>query len=167
MSHRSNNKIMALPTLGNAMTAADFAAYKTAAQTMLALQAKYGWNITIEPTDIRELSVPATRMDNFVTNAHEGRVDFEASLPPDFPKDDYDNDFLLWQQASEADETNAQLASGPHYTAMYAGSQSKAYSDKFYALAKSIGAFNSALATFAKEKLAPFYEKRGNRAPKP
>ncbi len=158
---------MALPTLGQAMSATDWADYKAAGQTRLAFQAKYGWNITIEQTDTRELSVPATRMDNFVVNAHQGREEFETSLPPDFPTADYDNDFLLWQQASEAEEMNAQLASGPHYTAMLAGSQSKAYSDKFYQLAKSIGAFNSALATFAKEKLAPFYENRGNRAPKP
>lgn len=149
------------------MSATDWAAYKAAGQTRLNLQAKYGWNITIEQTDTRELSVPATRMDNFVVNAHQGREEFETSLPPDFPTSDYDNDFLLWQQASEAEETNAQLASGPHYTAMLAGSQAKAYSDKFYQLAKSIGAFNSALATFAKEKLAPFYERKGNRAPKP
>ena len=158
---------MALPTLGKAMSASDFTDYKAAAQTMLALQSKYGWNITIDQNDVRELSIPATRMDSFVTNAHEGRVEFAASLPPDFPADDYDNDFTLWKQSSEADEMNAQLTSGPHYTAMYAGSQTKAYSDKFYALAKSIGAFNSALAAFAKDKLAPFYEGRGKRAPKP
>ena len=158
---------MALPTLGRAMTATDFADYKTAAQTMQALQAKYGWNITIEQNDVRELSVPATRMDTFVVNAHEGREQFAASLPPDFPAADYDNDYLLWQQSSEADGMNAELTSGPHYTAMFAGSQAKAYSDKFYELAKSIGAFNSALAAFSKDKLAPFYQRKGNRAPKP
>ena len=158
---------MALPTLGQAMSAPDFADYKAAAQTMLALQAKYGWNITIDGNDVHELSIPATRMDNFVVNAHEGSKDFAASLPPDFPTDNYDNDFLLWQQSSEADDMNAELTSGPHYTSMFAGSQSKAYSDKFYELAKSIGSFNSALGAFTKEKLAPFYERKGNRASKP
>ena len=157
---------MALPILGRAMSAVDFSAYKAALQILQALQAKYGWDITIEKTSLRELSIPATRMDNFVVNAHQGSKDFADSLPPDFPVDNYDNDFLLWQQSSEADELLAQLASGPHYTAMFAGSQSKAFSDKFYALAKAIGSFNSALATYAHDKLAPFYERKGNRAPK-
>ena len=158
---------MALPNLGRAMSAADYAAYQAALETAQALQAKYNWDITINATDLRELSIPATRMDNYVANSHQGVADFASSLPPDFPKTDFDDSYDLWQQASEADALLTQLASGPHYTAMYAGSLAKAFSDKFYELAKAIGSFNGALATFAKEKLAPFYERKGNRAPKP
>lgn len=158
---------MPLSNVPAAMPAAEFTANLAKLDEIIASFAQYGFNITLTDTQIRELSVPADRMAQFVQNAHDAVAQFDSSIPADFPKDEFQAAFLTFDQASQLESRLDQLRTGAHFTSMLAGSRAKGFSDALYDLLGSMGKFNAAVASFVKEKLAPFYARTGNRTAPP